>query len=175
MNLLQKIILVILVALLGSCSNIVFDEAVPVDQKSLDQFPTELQGIYIDKARDTLSIFPDRYIYGEIKGNSQLEGQLGNDLVLKQFEDYYFLNFKNEDGFWEMIAAQKTASGLVLMCLDVEDKDEIKNINKHISKGHAKSLKQDGKYLIDPTTLELIKILNDTSICEESPLTKIIE
>jgi len=172
---LQQIILVMLVALLGSCSNIVFDEAVPSDQISLDQFPSELQGTYLDKERDTLSIFSDKYIYGEIKGNTLLEGKLGNDLVLKKYEDYYFLNFKNENGFWEMIAAQKTAEGLVLLCLDVENKDEIKNINKHISKGRAKSLKKDGKYLIDPTTQELIKILNDTSICEVSSLIKITE
>ncbi len=175
MKSLQQIIFVMLVALLGSCSNIVFDEAVPSDQNSLDHFPADLQGTYVDSEKDTLSIFSDRYIYGEINGNTLFEGQLDHDLVLKQFEDYYFLNFKNDHGFWEMIAAQKTANGLILMCADVENKDEIKNINKHISKGHAKSLKKDGKYLIDPTTQELIKILNDTSICEESIFTKLPE
>jgi hypothetical protein len=170
---LQHLFLIMLVVLLGSCSNIVFDEAVPTDQKTLDQFPSDIQGSYLDSERDTLSIFPDRYIYGEIKGNTLLAGQLGPDLVLKQFEDFYFLNFKNENGFWEMIAAQKTVDGLVLMCIDIENKDEIKKINKHISKGRAKSLKKDGKYLINPTTQELIKILNDTSVCEESYLIKL--
>lgn len=159
--------------ILNSCSNIVFNQAVPTDQPTLKEFPKDIQGIYLDEENDTLKIFATDYTYGELKGNSLIEGELGEEFVLKQFEDFYFLNFKSESDYWEMIAAKKTKEGITLMCLDIDNKKEINNINKHIKKGKAKSLKKDGKYLIQPNTRELIKILNDTSICQESKLKKI--
>lgn len=169
----QHFFFICLIALLGSCSNIVFNEAVPQDQESLSEFPKEIQGTYLDSEDDTLVIFSSYYTYGTIKGSTLLEGKIGDDLVLKQFEDYFFLNFRNDQGYWEMIAAEKTKNGLILMCVDVENKNEIKNVNKHLKKTQAKSLKKEGKYLINPETQELLKILNDTSICEESYLTKL--
>ena len=173
MKLPQKILSLSLIVLLGSCSNIVFNEAVPQDQDALNEFPKEIQGLYLDAENDTLEIFSNKYAYGEMNGNTLLEGELGSDLILKQFEAFYFLNFKNDHGFWEMIAAQKTTNGLKLMCIDIENKTEVKNINKHIKKGKAKSLKNNGKFLINPDSEELLKILNDTSICDESRLVKI--
>jgi len=173
MKSIQSLLFLGLILFLGSCSNVVFDHAVPKDQIALENFPQDLQGQYLDTENDTLRIFDTQYTYGELKGYKILEGKLGKDLILKQLGDYYFLNFKNENDFWEMIAAQKTNDGLLLKCVDVENKHEIKSINKHISKGKAKSLKKDGKFLIDPNNEELLKILNDTSLCDVSHLIKI--
>lgn len=169
----QHIFLFSLIVLLGSCSNVVFNESVPKDQHPLKEFPKEIRGIYVDSENDTLEISSNRYVYGELKSNTLLEGELGEELIIKKFEEFYFLNFKNENGFWEMIAARKTNNGLILMCVDIENKNEIKNINKHLKKGKAKMLRKEGKYLINPETKELIKILNDTSVCKESHLIKL--
>jgi len=173
MKRIQHLLFLCLILFLASCSNVVFEHTIPEDQVALKKFPKELQGTYLDAENDTLNIFDTQYSYGELKGNKLLEGKLGNDLVLKQLDHYYFLNFKNENGYWEMIAARKTEDGITLKCVDVKNKDQIKNINKYISKGKAKSLKKDGKFLIKPENQELLEILNDTSLCDESHLIKI--
>lgn len=159
--------------MMSSCSNVIYNTAVPKDQKSIDKFPKKLQGIYVDEESDTLKIMATKYSYGEINNNALMEGELGSDLVLKEYKDYYFLNFRNDDGYWEMIAATVTRKKIYLLSIDIENKSEVKKLNKHMKKGHAKNIRKDDKFLINPENDELLNMLNDSSICQKTELIKI--
>lgn len=173
MKRIQYLILSLGILILSSCSNIVYHHPIPKDQKTLAEFPLELQGSYIDSDGDTLSIFSKKYSYGEINNHSLLEGELGKDLVLKELDRYYFMNFKNEDGYWEMIAARLDSNHLVLFCIDIENKEQIKIVNQHIKRGKVRSTRKDGKYIINPSNKEVFSLLKDKSICKEEWLKKV--
>lgn len=173
MKRLQYLSLYLVIVFLSSCSNIVYHHPIPEDQNALAEFPLELQGTYIDSDGDTLCIASQKYSYGEMNNHSLLEGELGADLVLKKLDSYYFMNFKNEDGYWEMIAAQLNTDSISLFCIDIENKEQIKIVNQHIKNGKVRSTKKDGKYIINPSNQEIISLLNDQTICQKESLKKL--
>ncbi|NPD45329.1 MULTISPECIES: hypothetical protein [unclassified Lentimicrobium] len=173
MKRLQYLTLSLVIVFLSSCSNIVYHHPIPKDQISLAEFPSELQGYYVDSDGDTLCIASNKYSYGEMNNQSFLQGELGADLVLKKLDSYYFMNFKNEDGYWEMIAAQLSSEQLSLFCIDIENKEQIKLVNQHIEKGKVRSTKKDGKYIINPSDQEILNLLNDSRICQKELLNKL--
>ena len=173
MKRLQYLALSLVVIFLSSCSNVVYHNPIPKDQKSLTEFPAKIQGSYIDSDGDTLCISTISYRYGEINNQTLLYGELGEDLVLKKLGTYYFMNFKNDDGYWEMIGAQLESGKLTLFCIDIENKEQVKIVNQHISKGKARSTKKGGKYIINPNNEEILSLLNDESICQKETLLKV--
>lgn len=173
MKRIQYLTLSLVIVLLSSCSNVVYHNPIPKDQKSLAEFPIELHGYYVDSDGDTLCISTNKYRYGEINNQSLLKGELGEDLVLKKLDTYYFMNFKNKDGYWEMIGAQLESDKLSLFCIDIENKEQVKIVNQYISKGKARSTKKGGKYIIDPNNEEILQLLNDETICKKESLVKV--
>jgi len=165
--------LLVFVFFISSCSNIVYLEAVPMESESLNSFPKNILGKYIDDEGDTLSINIDNYTYGNSRELVYLTGTLNDELVLKTYLDYYFLNFKNEDGYWEMIAAKPTRDKLTILCIDAKTKEDIQAVNNVIKKGKAKSLRKKNKYLIRPTKDELISLFRKDNICEKNVLTRL--
>lgn len=173
MKRLQFLILSLSILLLSSCSNVVYHNPIPKDKKTLAVFPAEIQGSFVDSDGDTLCISSHKYQYGEINNQTLIEGELGEELVLKKLEDYYFMNFKNEDGYWEMIGAQLNADQLTLFCIDIENKEQLKIVNQHISRGKARHTKKDGRYIINPSNNEILSLLNDHEICKTEKLKKV--
>ena len=158
---------------LSSCSNIAYEDAVPKSSYELSFFPEDIQGAYIDSDGDTLTIYTNNYTYGNREDLFYLQGEIGEELVLKTLSGYYFLNFKNNDGYWEMIAAKPTDNELHIYCIDAEDKDDVKIINSKIKKGKVKSIRKQGKYIINPDENEILDLLREDDICEKSILKKI--
>lgn len=173
MKRIQYLTLSLVIIFLSSCSNVVYHNPIPKDQKSLTEFPKELHGSYVDHDGDTLCISSNKYRYGEINNQTLLQGELGEGLVLKKLDTYYFMNFKTEDGYWEMIGAQLESDKLSLFCIDIENNEQVKIVNQHISKGKARSTRKGGKYIIDPNNDEILQLLNDEAICKRESLIKV--
>ncbi|NOR88462.1 MAG: hypothetical protein GQ527_12715 [Bacteroidales bacterium] len=165
--------LVIIGFLFSSCSNVVYQTAVPQNISQLNCFPSEIQGQYVDDDHDTLLILADRYQYGNSDDLFNLKGQLDDELILKELDGYYFLNFKNSDGFWEMIAAHRENQNLTLFFINAKDKEDIKIINSIIENGKVRSVRSNGKYIINPSGSDILELLKQENICEKTILTKI--
>ena len=169
-----SVLLIVSIGLfLSSCSNVAYENAVPKNTAHFSIFPKEIQGGYIDSEGDTLTIYSNSYTYGTKGEIVYLTGEIGDELVLKTLSGYYFLNFKNDEGYWEMIAAKPLGNELTIYCIDAKDKDDIKIINSKIKKGKVKSSRKKGKYIINPEKSEILELLNDDDICEKSVLKKI--
>lgn len=173
MKILKCISILVSVIILSSCSNIVYEHSMPKDGKTLSSFPKKLIGEYVDQEGDTLFIMPKSYKYGEINNSTLFEGELGEDVILKKQSAYYFLNFKNSDGYWEMMAGSLKGKELTLFSIDIENADQIKIINSYLAKDKAKSLNKDDKYVINPSDEELLELLEDEIVCDKSFLTKV--
>jgi len=173
MSLLRLFLTTVILAVLSSCGNVVYKEAMPQNLVPLVEFPNHLRGIYMDPEGDTLVIQKDSYTYGNMRGSSIFAGTLCADIVLKQLDNFYFLSFKSEDGYWESIAASADSSYLYLYFVGVENEDQLKILNSHMKKSSAKSLQKEGKYIISPSAEELMELLNDKNICKVSKLNKL--
>jgi len=173
MKILQNISILVSLIFFCSCSNVVYYEVVPNGGKTLSSFPKELMGQYVDHDEDTLFIYSNSYKYGAIDHESLFEGELGSDVILKKSKGYYFLNFKNSDGYWELIAGQLKGKELSLLTIDTENDEHLKIINSYLNGKDAKSLNKDDKILINPTDKELFNLLKDERICDKSLLTKL--
>ena len=158
---------------LTSCSNVVYKQAIPSENTELTAFPNDIQGEYVNNENDTLTINANDYFFGEKNDLIFLSGELNAELVLKELSGYYFLNFKNTDGYWETIIAYPQKEKITIYCIDVEDKKNIKIINSKIKHGKAKSIRKNGKYIIDPTKDEILNILQNEDICKETVLRRL--
>jgi len=170
MKAISNLLYLFLLLLVQSCSNIVYYSAVPEGQAELKEFPSLLQGKYIVNEGDTLEILSSSYRYGHQGEMDYLQGDLNNELVLKEKDGFYFLNFKSDDSFWEMIAAQAFPDKLILYSIDTKNSNDIKIINEVLKSGKAKSFKEEGKYIIKPSDEEIIQLLKQEQICEKSEL-----
>lgn len=161
------------IIILSSCSNIVYQHSMPKDGKALSSFPPKLIGEYIDQEGDTLFIMSKSYKYGEIDNSSLFEGELGEDVVLKKQDGLYFLNFKNANGYWELICGELKSKDLSLLIITSENDEQIEIINSYLKEGKAKALQKDDKYVINPSDTELFQLLENEIVCDRSLLKKI--
>ena len=87
--------------LLASCKEVSFREPQPAGVTSLKEIPKSLQGRYRgmdnqDNDTDTLFIESWGYHFKDGKNNDWLgRGTLSDSLVVKYYENYYFVNFRS--------------------------------------------------------------------------------
>ncbi len=173
MKALGSLIIVLVSVAMISCSNVVYRQAMPVNQPQLTEFPEFLHGNWIDAENDTLFIGQTDFRYGNFNGSSLFAGSLNNETVLKQMGHFFLLNFKNPEGYWEIVATHCDTTNLYIYCVGVENEIQLKALNSHLKKRNAKSLRKEGKYMIDPTTKEFLDLLQDEQICKVSTLKKL--
>ena len=159
--------------LLVSCSNVVYEQPIPENQQQLTEFPDFIIGTWVDHESDTLIIGAKDFRYGDFDGSSIFSGTLSDEIILKELNNFYFLNIKSDGGYWESIAATSDSNYLYLYFVGVDNDLQLNALNNHLKKNTAKSLKKDGKYIINPEVEELFELLNDSLICKISKLIKI--
>lgn len=157
---------------MSSCSNVVFKQALPQEENSLSEFPKKIRGTYIDDESDTLVITRNAYTYGNINSQPLFHGELSEEVVLKKYKDFYFLNFQSDNNYWEMMAGQFKRSEVILFSIDVENSDQFKIIEEYMD-GDYQKINKDDKYLIDPSLKQLLNMLEDDRICQKSVLKKL--
>ncbi len=163
----------ILIISLSSCSNVVYKYAIPYENAELSAFPNDIQGTYINNDNDTLTINANDYLFGKDSDLIFLSGELNNDLILKEFSGYYFLNFRNTDGYWESIIAYPQKENITIYCIYIKDKKYVKIINSKIKHGKARSIRKNGKYIIDPKKDEILDLLQNEDICKKTVLKRL--
>jgi hypothetical protein len=173
MKTLYSLFIVLIALTISSCSNLVYQKPVPQHNQVLTTFPKNLQGTYVDSNQDTLFIYPRSYQYGKVGRMGSFSGELNKELILKNQGSYYFLNFQDNDGFWELIGAKLDSDQLILYFVDIKTKEDVDIINSVIKKGKVKSTRHEGKYVANPSGEEMIELFNHDFISEKSFLTKI--
>ncbi len=80
--------------LLSSCTAVYFESPVPQNARTMSTFPAELLGVYVsdDEELDNIVISPESYQSGDINGI------LGENAVLKPYQEYWVLNQEAGEG-----------------------------------------------------------------------------
>lgn len=158
-------------ALLFSCSEVSFPVAQPAGVAALQEVPSALQGKYIgrDEASgeksDTLLIESWGYHFKDSKEKDWLgRGVLSDSLVVKFYQDYYFVNFRSGDQ-WVLRLVKQLASGDIQFLSinlkgDEKDKEVVKRLSKKLKVKEVKR-NEDTFYQINPTPAQLMALINE--------------
>jgi hypothetical protein len=170
----MRLFILILVwsALLYSCKEVTFQEAQPKGVASLKEVPPSLQGIYqtieqtTGEFSDTLIIESWGYRFKDKNEKDWLtRGTLSDTLVLKFYQNYYFLNFKSQ-GQWVLRLIQQDPSGTIrFLSIDLKEdakrKEILKKLKKKMPIKEIKGKEDDAFYQINPTPDQLMQLLKE--------------
>ncbi len=157
--------------LLLSCKEVTFKEPQPAGVAALKEVPLALCGAYQSYDQitgdfaDTLIIEPWGYRMKDKNDKDWLgRGTLSDTLVLKYYENYYFVNFKS-GGQWVLRLVKPNPNGAIdFLAINIQDNAKQKNMLKKISKKLKVSQfqhKDDTFYQINPTSAQLMSLIKE--------------
>ncbi len=157
--------------LLYSCKEVTFREPQPAGASSLKEIPLKLRGSYAtrDKATgeigDTLIIESWGYHFKDKNDQDWLgKGTLSDSLVVKFYENIYFVNFKEGDQWVLRLVKEKSPGVLEFLSIDIQDDSKRKEILRKISrKVPVKEIQRndDTFYQINPTPSQLMQLIKE--------------
>lgn len=158
-------------ALLYSCKEVSFKEPQPAGVAALKEVPASLHGFYqvydqkSGELSDTLIIESWGYHFTDKNDKDWLgRGTISDTLVVKFYENIYFVNFKTEDQWVLRLIRQKPSGQIEFLYIDVQDDSKRKEILKKISKKlTVKEIKkgEDTYYQINPTPNQLMNLVKE--------------
>ena len=157
--------------LLGSCREVSFAEPQPAGVEALPEIPLSLRGHYLSfdertgDESDTLIIESWGY---HIRDNQDKDwlggGHLSDSLVVKFYENYYFVNFKSGDQWVLRLLQKKPSGGIRLLSIDLQNEAKGKELLARL--GQALKITEIRKgedifYQISPTSRQLMELIRE--------------
>jgi hypothetical protein len=158
--------------LLYSCKEVTFTEPQPKGTASLKEVPMKLRGTYqtVDETTgqfsDTLIIESWGYHFKDKNEKDWLtRGIISDTLVIKFYQNYYFINFKTQ-GQWVLRLIQQEPSGAIrFLSIDLRDekkrKEILKKLKHKISFTEVHTKEDDIFYQINPTPAQLMMLIKE--------------
>lgn len=114
---------------------------------------------------DTLIIESWGYHFKDAKDNDWLgRGVISDSLVVKFYENYYFVNFRSGDHWILRLIRQKASGSIEFLSINLEDdakrKAILKKLGKRVSVKEVHR-KDDTFYQIAPTPEQLMKLIKE--------------
>jgi hypothetical protein len=154
--------------LLYSCQEISYREPQPAGIPPMKEVPSSLRGRYIgmdDQGNDTDTLIIESwgYHFKDLKDNDWLgRGVINDSLVVKFYENHYFVNFRSGDQWILRLVKQKTSGDIEFLSINLSDDDKRKAILKKLSKKFKVTeiqRKDETFYQITPTKEQLIQLI----------------
>ena len=158
-------------ALLYSCKEVTFKEPQPAGIPALKEVPVNLLGTY-QTLEQTSGDFSDTLIIESwgyhMKDKDEKDwlnrGMLSDSLVLKVYENYYFVNFKTGDQWVLRLVKQDPNGAIHFLAIDIQDdtkrKEMLKKISKKLKVSEFKR-KDDTFYQVNPSPAQLMTLIKD--------------
>lgn len=157
--------------MLASCREVSFREPQPSGVKPIQEVPEALRGMYIpvgapsDEKPDTLIIESWGYHFKDSNDKDWLgRGVISDSLVVKFYQDYYFVNFRSGDQWVLRLIKKNTNGSLEFLSIDLQDekgaKDKLKKLSKKIRYKEVKR-GDDTFFQINPTPEQLMMLIKE--------------
>jgi len=137
----------------------------------LKEVPASLLGKYRPRNQpnseknDTLIIESWGYHFKDKNEKDWLgRGVLSDTLVVKFYENYYFINFKSGSQWVLRLIKQKPTGDIQFLSIDIQDDSKRKEMTRKLSRKFAlKEIKNgdDTFYQINPTPAQLMQLIKD--------------
>ncbi len=161
----------ILCLFVSSCKEVSFKEPQPAGVSALTSIPKNLQGWYQagDKndKEDTDTLIIESWGY-HFKGKEDKDwlgrGVISDSLVIKFYQDYYFVNFRSGDQWVLRLVKQKPGGALAFLAIDIGDdarrKETLRKMAKKFKVTEIKK-ESDTFYQITPTKEQLMQLIKE--------------
>lgn len=156
--------------LLCSCKEVSFREPQPSGVIPLLEIPKALQGNYIgmdERGDDTDTLIVESWGY-HLRDTDDKDwlgkGTLSDSLVIKYYQNYYFVNFRSGDQWVLRLVKQKPNGAIEFLSIPVSDDAKRKDILRKLSrKIGVKEIEKEGDmyYQINPTKEQLMDLIKD--------------
>ncbi|MCO6499687.1 MAG: hypothetical protein J5I47_04815 [Vicingus serpentipes] len=170
MKLKNRILNLLVLLLLSSCTEVLFVEPQPRNIENEETFPIELQGIYINKNNDTLIIENKMYSYRDYKN-----GELSESIILRESDGYYFLN-EQKGVFWRLFLAKFDKKSIYIYAINGGDNEKIKMLKKITEVKEIVSINDSTNiesYIVNPSSIELKNMLESSLFSQREYFLKI--
>jgi hypothetical protein len=157
--------------LLYSCKEVTYREPQPAGVNALKEVPIALLGVYQTYDRqsgetgDTLIIESWGYHFKDKEDQDWLgRGVLSDSLVVKYYQNHYFINFKDGNQWVLRIIRQKSPGVLEFMSIDIQDDSKRRELLRKLSrKMEVKEIAKgdDTFYQINPTPSQLMTLIKE--------------
>lgn len=111
----------IVLLLLTSCSDVTFENPMPLNRRDLNQFPKKWQGEWTDGEHSY--VIGHRFFYEKEASSSPI--QLDETVRLRRFQGYLVLNQKQDNGEWQVLLAKRKKQQLQLFEFDASDEEKV--------------------------------------------------
>jgi hypothetical protein len=155
----------------SSCKEVSFSVPQPAGIPALKEVPTALQGKYQakdqpkDEKKDTLIIESWGYHFKDRAEKDWLgRGVLNDTLVLKYYQNYYFVNFKSGSQWVLRLVKQLDNGDIEFLSVDIQDDAKRKEMIRKLSRKFTlKEVKNgdDTYYQINPTPAQLMQLIKE--------------
>jgi hypothetical protein len=155
--------------ILSSCTEVSFPEPQPKGVQSISEIPTALRGRYMpatppEEKKDTLIIEAWGYHFKDTNDKDWLgKGVISDSMVVKQYREYYFINFRVDTGRWVLrVIKQQPSGSLEFLALNVQDDERERELTSKIAKVlEVKKMEVAGDtyYQINPTAEQLMSFI----------------
>ena len=155
----------------SSCKEVSFKEPQPAGVAALKTVPEKLHGRYQagdnnnKEDTDTLIIESWGYHFKDKDDKDWLgKGTLSDSLVIKFYQDYYFVNFRSGNQWVLRLVKQKATGGLEFLSIDIADDAKRKEIlRKMARKFKVTEVKKESDtfYQITPTKEQLMQLIRE--------------
>jgi len=154
-----------------SCKEVTFNAPQPAGVPALKEVPEALRGkfqpsgISKEDEKDTLIIESWGYHFKDGKDKDWLgRGVISDSLVIKFYQDYYFVNFRSDDQWIVRLIKLNPSGDIEFLSIDLSDDEKRKQVLKKLSK-RMKVIevkhKDDTFYQINPTTAQLMQLIKE--------------
>lgn len=165
------LLMLVWIGLLASCKEVSFKEPQPPGVPALKEIPLALQGHYLSydeitkEESDTLIIESWGYHFKDKEDKDWLSsGHLSDSLIVKFYQNYYFVNFKSGDQWVLRLLRQKPYGGIEFLSINIQDDKKRKEMLRKLSrKLTVKEIHRDEDtfYQINPTPAQLMELIKD--------------
>lgn len=166
-----SILFIILGLFFSSCKEVSFKEPQPSGVSALKSIPENLQGWYqagdkTDKEdTDTLILESWGYHFKDKEDKDWLgRGVLSDSLVIKYYQDYFFVNFRSGDQWVLRLVKQKPNGALDFLSIDIGDDAKRKEMLRKMSrKFKVTEIKKESDtfYQITPSKEQLMQLIKE--------------
>jgi hypothetical protein len=160
----------------ASCKEVSFREPQPAGVQPLKEVPMALRGLYVpangpEEKGDTLIIESWGYHFKDSQDKDWLgRGVISDSLVVKFYQDYYFVNFRSGDQWVLRLVKQNPNGDIQFLSIDLQDtengskpgqdKAKLKKLRKKLKVTEVKR-GDDTFYQINPTAAQLMTLIKE--------------
>lgn len=153
-------LLLAIIVLVTSCTNVYYEAPQPAGQANLTEFPKKLVGLYTDvREGDTaVIIYSDGFSLDANKNDVKIP--LSEKAILRKYQSYYFLNIQQEDSLWQVFIVKpgkKKTVDLYDFSTEEEPMKKLGAITEVMKK--VKPGEEQAKMYINPNLEEMDSIL----------------